>query len=293
MLRSMFKRQTTGSVVCASCGSLVGVNDEQCYTCGRRNPGLWGYAGVLRRLGNDFGFVPLVIYGCAVLYMLTIVLTMVLGGNVMGRGDPFSLLAPGDLIAFMFGMSGADAVFGLGRWWTILTAGWLHGSALHIVFNLMWVRDLGPVVADLYGGARLAIIYMVSSACGFLLSSLLGYMPVSIPLIGGASRTLGASAGICGLLGALLHYGNRGGSRMIRSHAISCAVTVFLSGLIMARVDNSAHLGGFVGGYFVSVLLDPLKPERVNHMVIALVLLLATGVAMVACIVSTVPFLFR
>ena len=282
----MFKRQTTGSVVCASCGSLVGVNDEQCYTCGRRNPGLWGYAGVLRRLGNDFGFVPLVIYGCAVLYMLTIVLTMMLGGNVMG-GDLFSMLAPADLVAFMFGMSGADPVFGLRRWWTILSAGWLHGSVLHIVFNMMWVRDLGPVVADIYGGARLAIIYMVSSAAGFLLSSVLGYMPISLPIIGGAARTLGASAGICGLVGALLHYGNRGGSSMIRSHAISCAVTVFISGLLMARVDNSAHLGGFVGGYFASVMLDPLKPERVNHMVIALLLLVATVLAILASIIST------
>ena len=55
MLRLMFKRQKTGSVVCASCGSLVGVNDEQCYNCGRRNPGLWGYGPLLRRLGTDFG----------------------------------------------------------------------------------------------------------------------------------------------------------------------------------------------------------------------------------------------
>ena len=68
MLRRMFKRQTTGSVVCASCGSLVGVNDEKCYSCGRRNPGLWGFGPVLRRFGNDFGFVTLVVYGCAALY---------------------------------------------------------------------------------------------------------------------------------------------------------------------------------------------------------------------------------
>ena len=68
MLRTMFKRQKTGSVVCASCGSLVGVNDEQCYTCGRRNPGLWGFGPVLRRLGHDFGFVTLVVYGCSALY---------------------------------------------------------------------------------------------------------------------------------------------------------------------------------------------------------------------------------
>ncbi len=287
MLREMFKRQKTGSVVCPSCGSLVGVNDDQCYTCGRRNPGLWGYAGVLRHLGNDLSFVPVVIYGCAGLYLLTIVVTMLLGGNVMGRGDLFSLLAPADIVAIMFGMSGADPVFGLGRWWTVLSAGWLHGSILHIVFNMMWVRDLGPVVAEIYGGARLAIIYMVSSAAGFVLSSVLGHLPFVVPIIGGANRTLGASAGICGLLGALLHYGNRGGSRMIRSHAISCAVMILISGFLLARVDNSAHLGGFVGGYLTSVILDPLKRERVNHMVIALLLTLATVLAILASIVST------
>ena len=58
----MFKRQTTGSVVCSSCGSLVGVRDEKCYNCGRRNPGLWGFAPLLRSLGNDLGFVPLVVW---------------------------------------------------------------------------------------------------------------------------------------------------------------------------------------------------------------------------------------
>ena len=92
----MFKRQRTGSVVCASCGSLVGVNDEQCYTCGRRNPGLWGYGPLLRRLGTDFGFVPLVIYGCVALYMLSLIVTVMTGGNVMG-GGLFSLLSPGAL----------------------------------------------------------------------------------------------------------------------------------------------------------------------------------------------------
>ena len=110
----MFKRQKTGSVVCASCGSLVGVNDEQCYNCGRRNPGLWGFGPVLRRLGTDFGFVPIVIYGCATLYILTLVVTVMLGGNVMG-GGLISLLAPADGVALLFGMSGAIPVFRLGR----------------------------------------------------------------------------------------------------------------------------------------------------------------------------------
>ena len=46
----MLRRKTSGSVVCPSCGSLVGVNDERCYTCGRANPGMWGFAPALRHL---------------------------------------------------------------------------------------------------------------------------------------------------------------------------------------------------------------------------------------------------
>jgi rhomboid protease GluP len=170
----MFKRQRTGSVVCASCGSLVGVNDDQCYSCGRRNPGLWGFAPVLRRLGNDLGFVSIIVYGCGAMYVTALLLTMMLGGDIMGGGGPLGLLAPATQIQVFLGASGAYPVFGLGRWWTILSAGWLHASILHIFMNMMWVRNLGPATADLYGGPRMVIIYTIGSAAGFLLSSLLG-----------------------------------------------------------------------------------------------------------------------
>ena len=39
---------TTSYVVCPSCGSLVGVRDDKCYSCGRSNPGLWGYGPLVR-----------------------------------------------------------------------------------------------------------------------------------------------------------------------------------------------------------------------------------------------------
>ena len=48
ILSRMFKRKTEGSVLCTSCGVLVGVNDPTCYNCGRRNPGLWGFGPALR-----------------------------------------------------------------------------------------------------------------------------------------------------------------------------------------------------------------------------------------------------
>src|SRR5215475_15462142 len=66
-------RQKWGSVVCPSCGNLVGVNDERCFTCGRWNPGLWGFAPALNRLGRDFGFTPLVLTACMVLYTFSLV----------------------------------------------------------------------------------------------------------------------------------------------------------------------------------------------------------------------------
>ena len=65
-------RQRTGSTVCPGCGSLVGVNDETCYNCGRRNPALWGFAPALRRLGQDLGFGQFVIVASVGLYLATL-----------------------------------------------------------------------------------------------------------------------------------------------------------------------------------------------------------------------------
>src|SRR6266550_2116443 len=129
----MLRRQTTGSVICTSCGVLVGVNDDTCYNCGRRNPGLWGFAPLLRSLGRDAGFVPFVIGMCATVYVLTLIASR---GNI-GQGGLFSFLGPSTPAAFLFGASGAIPVFRYGRWWTVLSASWLHAGVLHILFNMM------------------------------------------------------------------------------------------------------------------------------------------------------------
>jgi rhomboid protease GluP len=183
-------------------------------------------------------------------------------------------------------------VFFAGRWWTVLSAGWLHGGALHILFNVMWVRQLGPAVADMYGSARMVIIYTIASVCGFFLSSFLGAY-AAIPFFSGAGFTLGASAPIFGLLGALVYTGRRGGSSLVRSQALSYALTMGVFGLIMPGIDNAAHLGGFVGGYFGGMWLDPLKRERMDHFVGAAICLFTTAVAIGTSMVLTLPVLFR
>ena len=269
----MFRRQTTGSVVCASCGYLVGVNDAQCYHCGRRNPGLWGFAQAFRQLGHDMGFVPFVMGTCIVLYTAMIVLS---GTSALQGQGLMSLLAPSTLVTVMFGAAGVIPIFGLHRWWTLLSASWLHGSLLHIGFNLLWIRQLAPAVGEFYGPGRMIIIYTVSGVCGFALSTIVG-----------SSITLGASASILGLLGALVYYGRRTGSSHVGGQAWSWAISVFVMGLLLPNVDNWAHAGGFAGGFLAARFLDPLKPERIDHLVAAVVCLALSLLSIVVSIVHS------
>jgi rhomboid protease GluP len=269
----VFHRKTSGSVVCPSCGSLVGVRDDKCYSCGRTNPGLWGFAPLLRQLGSDLGFVPLVIGASAILYLLTLLAS---GPNLQLIGGGINFLVPSTQALLLFGMTGAYPVFGLGAWWTLLSASWLHGSALHILFNMMWVRDLGPTMADVIGPSRTVIIYTVSGLCGFLLSSVAGLMLTGVPF------TMGASASVFGLLGALVHYGRKSGSSLIGGQAINYAVALFVMGFLMSGVDNFAHAGGFAGGYLMSAFFNPLTRERGDHLLIAVVCLAGTFLSIVA-----------
>ncbi len=266
----------------------MGVNDDRCYTCGRANPGLWGFGPALRRFGADFGFTPIVIGTCAVLYTLTLIAS---GSRLQVAGGAMSFLVPSSQAMMMFGASGAYPVLVEGKWWTLLTASWLHGNFLHILFNMMWIRDLAPALIDLIGTPRTVIVYVVSGMCGFLLSSLMPLSPIHVPFFGGASLTLGASASVLGLLGALLHYGRKSGSRLIHSTALNYVLILFVMGVAMsgAGVDNTAHLGGFLGGYGVSALFNPLTREKGDHMIIALGLLAATLLAIIYSVITGLP----
>jgi rhomboid protease GluP len=277
----VLKRQRTGTVLCPSCGVLVGVNEPACYNCGRRNPGLWGWTPVVRSLGHDLGFMPLIVGICGAIYVLSEALTLALGGSFGG------MLSPASQVLYYLGSSGAVPVFLDGRWLSLLTAGWLHGNILHIVFNMMWVRQLVPATAELYGPGRTVILYTVSSICGFLLSSVIGYVAPGLPFFG-APVTVGASAAIFGLLGAVVYYGRRSGSRAASSQAWSYALTAGAMGFLMTGVDNAAHVGGFLGGYLTGRLLDPLTHERIDHIVIAMVCLLVSILAIAPRIVAAI-----
>ena len=285
----MFNRRTSGSVVCPSCGSLVGVRDDKCYSCGRSNPGLWGFGPALRSIGADFGFAPLVIGACVTLY----VATLLMSGNAIGMTGIMSMLSPSTPVLFMFGASGAIPVFRFGRWWTVLSAGWLHASLLHIFMNMYWVRQMGPAMTDMLGPARTVIIYTVGASSSYAGSWFAGAWLTAIALLLGADRCLGAWGTIWGLIGALYHYG-RTTSSIAKQMAQSIVIQAVLFGVVMGNsgIDNFAHLGGFVGGYYTSAFLNPMTRERGDHMIIAIGCLVATALSIAASFLTGLP-LFR
>jgi rhomboid protease GluP len=246
---------------------------------------MWGFGPALTRLGRDLGFTPFVISACFALYAVTLLYSR----TGLDTGDILNLLPPSNDSLLLFGGSGAYPIFVKGRWWTVLTAGWLHANILHIGFNVMSIRNVAPIVADFFGASRMVIIYMLSSVAGFSISSIVGLINPPIPYFHGSAFTVGASAGITGLIGAILLYGRRAGNRHAGEQAKQWIWGFLAMGLMMQRIDNWAHLGGLAGGYLIAKLLDPLHPERMDHLLIAIGLLIVTVIAFAATILQGVP----
>jgi len=104
--------------------------------------------------------------------------------------SPSVFLSPATNVLFKLGASGTLPVFADDRWWTLITANYLHGSLLHIVFNVSSLRSIGNITIPIYGPTRLFLIYFAGGIAAMGASSLAG-----IPL------TLGASGAICALIG--------------------------------------------------------------------------------------------
>jgi rhomboid protease GluP len=62
-------------------------------------------------------------------------------------------------------------------------------------------------------------------------------------------------------------------------------------GFIMPGVDNYAHAGGFGGGYLAARLLDPLKPERIDHIAMAVGCLVLSILSVIASVLTGLRYL--
>lgn len=262
-------RQRSGSSLCYACGKLNRVDASVCFYCGRRNPGLWGFGPGIGRLIGGLDFAWLVTVVSAVAYLAS----LALDPRRVNLSGVFELLAPSSRSLYALGMTGAGP-WQLGHWWTLLTAIYLHGSLLHILFNLLWVRQLVPEVEQVYGRARTIIIFTVSGVVCFLLSNIVSGVP-----------TIGASGAVFGLLSAMVWYGRRRGgffgAAVLRQYG-SWAIVLFVLGLISGTgVNNWGHAGGLIGGFVAAFIVGPTheRPEQGADRVLAGATLALTAAA--------------
>jgi rhomboid protease GluP len=178
-----------------------------------------------------------IIYTNVVLFIISLVFS----GRSMHTGlNPFNALSPAMDVLLFLGASGRLPIDAFQAWGSLITANWLHGSLLHIVFNMLALNTVAPLVMAEYGMFRMFTIYTLSGAAGFLLS-VMGNVPV----------TIGASAGLCGLIGALLYFGrSRGGpwGQRVYQQTSGWIISLALIGFLLPNINNWGHAGGLVGG---------------------------------------------
>jgi len=253
------------AILCPRCRQLIGSEESVCSWCGTsRSAPFWKVLNWTKTTTGGDNVVKTVIT-VNILYFVVSLLPGMSGGS----------LSPSQASMMLLGATGTVPInYYHGGFWTLLTASYLHGGIMHLLFNLAALYQLGPWVVNEYGAARMFIIYTLGGVCGYLLSYIAG-----IPF------TIGASAAVCGLAGSLLYYGkSRGGSygSAVYQQLSGWVISIFIFGLIVPGINNWAHGGGIIGGMLLGLLLGYTEKRRENlfHRLLALLCVAVTVVAL-------------
>jgi rhomboid protease GluP len=195
-------------------------------------------------------------------------------------------LAPSNNILLVLGATGTIPIERLHRWWSLISAGYLHGGILHLFFNMAALSQVGPLVLQEFGLYRTVIIYVLGGISGFLVS-----------YFAGISFTIGASASLCALIGGLLYYGkSRGGifGQSLFKQLSGWVIGIGLFGLLVPGINNWGHGGGLAGGIALGFLLGYNEKNRETyfHKLLAVICMLATGAILLWALASTLYYLF-
>ncbi len=229
---------------------------------------------------NPDRVVKYIIYINAAIFIASLVLS---GRQVQLSINPFTAFSPSSDTLIFLGATGTIPIDHYHEWWSLISANWLHGSLVHIIFNMTALLQIGPLIIREYGLSRMIIIYTLGGVAGFFLSYLAG-----------VSVTIGASAAICALIGAALYFGkSRGGlfGQAVYKQTTGWVMGLAFIGLMMPNINNWGHGGGVVAGIALGWLLGYNEQGRKNlgHGLLAGILVVLTlGVLAWSLITATV-----
>lgn len=277
-------KMTQRAILCPRCRRLVGSDESICSWCGTSRKAVWWQAIALGRGAIDGSWLVKSIMTINILfYILSLVFSSRYGMSL----NPLSMLSPDQTSLLLLGGTGTIPIDRYGRVWSLLAANYLHGGILHIIFNLMALRQIAPWVIQEYGISRMFVVYTLGGICGYVISYLAG-----IPF------TIGASAAVCSLIGALLYYGrSRGGAygSAVYREVSGWVISLVLFGLVMPGINNWAHGGGVVGGIVLGMLFgyeERRKDTPINH-ILASLCALATLLVLAWAVYGTLMLRFR
>ena len=256
------------SILCPNCKKLISTSESKCPFCGTVRPASWWKNNLwIRGFQDSNQFVKILITINIGMYIIAILFNPRATGLSL---NPLTFLSPSNTSLLLLGATGTVPIDKYDRLWTLVSASFLHGGLLHIFFNMAALRQLAAVVNREFGVYRMFVIYTLSGIIGFLISYLAGI-----------SLTIGASASVCGLIGALLYYGkSRGGIYGRRLYRQIFTWIIFLAafGLIVPGINNWGHGGGILAGIVTGFLLgyQEKKKENVIHKIFAAVCAMVT-----------------
>ena len=250
------------SQLCPRCRKLISKSASSCPYCGFKSPSSPLHQLSSKLFGGDGSELIKFVIG---LNIAMFILSLVINPAFRQMNfSPFGFLSPTSQSLLVLGSTGTIPLFQIGRWWSLISAGFLHGGLLHIAFNMLALRQLAPLAFREFGIARTTVIYTLGSAGGFLISA-----------FAGVRFTIGASAAICALIGALLYFGkSRGGvyGQNVFSQLGGWALGIMAFGFLMPGINNWGHGGGLLFGALLAYLLgyQERKQELPLHRTLAI-----------------------
>lgn len=159
-----------------------------------------------------------------------------------------------------------------GQLYRIITGVFVHNGISHILFNCYSLYILGSQLESFLGKWKFTIIYLYSALIGALFSM----------AFGGDTGSVGASGAIFGIMGSLLYFGYHYRvylGNVVKSQLIPLiAINLLIGFMPGSNIDNAAHIGGLIGGAFMTIALGVKDKtstfEKVNGFIVAASLLL-------------------
>jgi len=138
-----------------------------------------------------------------------------------------------------------------GEWYRLVTGGFLHAGALHLLMNMAALWFLGSSLEQALGRVRFGVVYVAS-----LLAGSLGVMIASPHQI-----TVGASGAIFGLLGVMVAAQRARGINIWQSGIGSLLVINLLFTFAVPSISIGGHVGGLLGGLVCGQIIGKLAPK--------------------------------